>query len=196
VSTPPPPGPVGALVLAAGAARRYGAAKQMAELDGRPLLEHALEAVAGAPVDRRVVVLGAGAQGVLASARLHGAEPVVCPDWEEGQAASLRAGLRALEGVEAIVVVLGDQPRLSARAVARVLAAREPGVAAVRATYRGRPSHPVVLERELFPRLAALRGDVGARAVLATVAVRDVACDGLGDPQDVDTPDQLEVLRT
>ncbi len=196
MSTPPPPGPVGALVLAAGAARRYGAAKQMAELDGRPLLEHALEAVAGAPVDRRVVVLGAGAQGVLASARLHGAEPVVCPDWEEGQAASLRAGLRALEGVEAIVVVLGDQPRLSARAVARVLAAREPGVAAVRATYRGRPSHPVVLERELFPRLAALRGDVGARAVLATVAVRDVACDGLGDPQDVDTPDQLEVLRT
>ena len=196
MSTPPPPGPVGALVLAAGAARRYGAAKQMAELDGRPLLEHALEAVAGAPVDRRVVVLGAGAQGVLASARLHGAEPVVCPDWQEGQAASLRAGLRELEGVEAIVVVLGDQPRLSARAVARVLAAREPGVAAVRATYRGRPSHPVVLERELFPRLAALRGDVGARAVLATVAVRDVACDGLGDPQDVDTPDQLEVLRT
>ncbi len=191
-----PAGPVGALVLAAGAARRYGAAKQLAELDGRPLLEHALEAVAAAPVDRRVVVLGAGAEAVLACARLHGAEPVICADWKEGQAASLRAGLQALEGVEAVVVVLGDQPRTSARAVARVLAARERGVAAVRATYRGRPSHPVVLERELFPRVAALEGDVGARAVLASVALRDVACDGLGDPQDVDTPDQLEVLRT
>ena len=188
-------GRVGALVLAAGAARRYGSAKQLAELEGRPLIEHALEAVAAAPVDDRVVVLGAGADAVLEGADLHGARPVVCEDWAEGQAASLRAGLAALDGVEAAVVVLGDQPRVSARAIARVLAARGDGAAAVRATYDGLPAHPIVLERALFSRLAALEGDVGAREVLATVAVREVACDGLGRPDDVDTPEQLEVLR-
>ena len=188
-------GRVGALVLAAGAARRYGSAKQLAELEGRPLIEHALEAVAAAPVDDRVVVLGAGADAVLEGANLHGARPVVCEDWAEGQAASLRAGLAALDGVEAAVVVLGDQPRVSARAIARVLAARGDGAAAVRATYDGLPAHPIVLERALFSRLAALEGDVGAREVLATVAVREVACDGLGRPDDVDTPEQLEVLR-
>ena len=188
-------GRVAALVLAAGAARRYGSAKQLAELEGRPLIEHALEAVAAAPVDERVVVLGAGADAVLEAADLHGARPVVCEDWAEGQAASLRAGLAALDGVEAAVVVLGDQPRVSARAIARVLAARGESAAAVRATYDGLPAHPIVLERALFSRLAALEGDVGAREVLATVAVREVACDGLGRPDDVDTPEQLEVLR-
>ncbi|MBA2429369.1 MAG: nucleotidyltransferase family protein [Thermoleophilaceae bacterium] len=187
---------IGALVLAAGAARRYGSPKQLAELDGRPLLEHALEAVAAAPVDRRVVVLGAGAEGILARVRLHGAEPVLCPDWEDGQAASLQAGLRALEGADAVVVVLGDQPLLSPRAIVLVLAERGPGAEALRATYAGVTGHPIVLERSLFPRLLALRGDAGARDVLREVAVRDVPCDGLGRPDDVDTPEQLEVLRS
>jgi len=187
---------IGALVLAAGAGRRYGGPKQLAELDGRPLLEHALEAAAAASVDRRLVVLGAGAADILARVPLHGAEPVLCPDWEHGQAASLRAGLRALEGVDAIVVVLGDQPLLSPGAITRVLAERGPGAEAVRATYAGEAGHPVVLERSLFPRLLALRGDAGARDVLREVVVREVPCDGLGRPDDVDTPQQLEVLRS
>lgn len=187
---------IGALVLAAGAGRRYGGSKQLADLDGRPVLEHVLEAVAAAPVDRRVVVLGAGAERVLAGVALRGAEPVLCPDWAEGQAASLRSGLDALAGAEAVVVVLGDQPLLSARAVARVLSARGPRALAVRATYGGRPSHPVVLENAVFPRLAELRGDAGARDVLAGVEVREVPCDGLGRPDDVDTPEQLEAMRS
>jgi CTP:molybdopterin cytidylyltransferase MocA len=183
------------LVLAAGAARRFGSPKQLAELDGRPLLEHVLSAMAGAPLGRVAVVLGAGSDAILDAVDLHGAVPVVCGGWEEGQAASLRAGLRALADADAVVVALGDQPRLSAAAVARVLTARRPGVDAVRATYDGRAGHPVVLERGLFPRLEALRGDEGARAVLAGVRVEDVPCDGLGRPDDVDTREQLEVLR-
>ena len=182
-------------MLAAGAAARFGGAKQLAELDGRPLLEHALAAMAAAPLDRLVVVLGAGAEEIGARVSLHGARVVVCADWSEGQAASLRAGVAALGDAAAAVVVLGDQPRISAQAVARVLAARGPGALAVRATYDGRPGHPVVLERALFAPIARLRGDAGARDLLRGVAVRDVACDGLGRPDDVDTPEQLEVLR-
>jgi CTP:molybdopterin cytidylyltransferase MocA len=187
---------VAAVVLAAGAGRRYGGAKQLAELDGRPLLEHALLVVAAAPVDRRVVVLGARADRVLREVPLHGAEPVRSPDWRSGQSASLRRGLDAVPKAEAAVIVLGDQPHVSPAAIERVLAARGDGAEAVRATYGGEPSHPVVLERSLFPRLRAVEGDAGAREVLRTAAVREVPCDGLGGPEDVDTPEQLEVLRS
>ena len=183
-------------MLAAGAGERFGGRKQLAELDGRPLLEHALAAMAAAPLDRVVVVLGAQAEQVRAGVDLHAAQVVICPDWEEGQAASLRAGIAALTAASAAVVVLGDQPRISARAVERVLGERSPEALAVRATYDAKPGHPVVLERALFGAISRLRGDDGARALLGGVAVRDVACDGLGRPDDVDTPEQLEVLRS
>ena len=182
-------------MLAAGAGERFGGRKQLAELDGRPLLEHVLAAMAAAPLDGVVVVLGAQAEEISAGVSLHGARVVICPDWDEGQAASLRAGIGALSGASAAVVALGDQPRISPRAVDRVLGERSPEALAVRATYDGKPGHPVVLERPLFGAIARLRGDEGARTLLRGVAVRDVACDGLGRPDDVDTPEQLEVLR-
>jgi CTP:molybdopterin cytidylyltransferase MocA len=52
-----------------------------------------------------------------------------------------------------------------------------------------------VLERVLFPRLRSLGGDAGAREVLAGASVREVPCDGLGRPDDVDTPEELELVR-
>jgi molybdenum cofactor cytidylyltransferase len=144
-----------------------------------------------APLDRRVVVLGAHADEVLAGVALHGAEPLVCEGWGEGMAASLRAGADALADCDAIVVVLGDQPLLAPEAVARVVGARGGGATAVRATYGGVPAHPVLIESALFGQLRGLRGDEGARAILRDAQVRDVACDGLGAPDDVDTPEGL-----
>ena len=188
---------IGGLVLAAGAGRRFGGRKQLAPLRGRPLLEHVLATAAAAPLDRVVVVLGADAGEVRARVRLHGAEPVACAQWADGQAASLRAGAEVLlaAGAEAAVVLLGDQPLLSPAAVRRVAAARDPArFDAVRATYGGRPGHPVLLERPLLTRVDELHGEEGARALLGSVAVLDVDCDGLGSPDDVDTPEALEVM--
>jgi CTP:molybdopterin cytidylyltransferase MocA len=183
---------VAGLVLAAGAGTRFGGRKQLAELDGRPLLEHALAAMESAPVAHRLVVLGANAEEVVRSVPLHGAEAVVCQDWAEGQAASLRAGIDALgPEIDAIVVTLGDQPRIAARAIAAVISGRGGGAQAVRATYGGEPGHPVLLESSLFDALRALRGDTGARDVLRGVQVTDVPCDGLGGPGDVDRPADL-----
>ena len=184
---------VAGLVLAAGSATRFGGRKQLAGLDGRPLLEHALSAMASAPVEPVAVVLGSDADEICAAVDMHGAEPIRCPDWAEGQAASLRTGVEALEraGADAVVVTLGDQPHIAARAIAAVVAARGDGAQAVRATYGGAPGHPVLLERTLFESICALRGDVGARAVLDGARVTDVPCDGLGDPADVDTPGDL-----
>ena len=183
------------VVLAAGAGTRFGGGKQLAELDGRPLLEHVLRAMSEAPLERVVVVLGAAAEDVLAEVDLHGAEPIVCERWEDGQAASLACGLAAVADAEAVVVVLGDQPRVSPGAVRRVMESRSDEFEAVRATYGGQPGHPVLLERSLFGRLRDVSGDHGARNVLLSVKTRDVPCDDLGGGEDVDTLAELETLR-
>jgi molybdenum cofactor cytidylyltransferase len=186
---------IGGLVLAAGAGRRFGSIKQLAELDGRPLLEHSIRAMIAAPVGRVVVVLGSGADEVLAEVNMHGAEPVVCERWDEGQSASLATGLAELSECEAVVVILGDQPRLSPDAIRRVIVARGKGAAAVRATYHGVPGHPVLLERALFERMRDVSGDHGARNLLISTHTREVPCEDLGGGQDVDTPAQLDALR-
>ena len=185
---------IGGLVLAAGAATRFGRPKQLAELGGVPMLEHSLRAITAAPVGRVVVVLGSSADEIARRVALHGAEPIVCARWEEGQSASLACGLAELADCEAVVVTLGDQPRLSPDAIRRVIAARN-GALAVRATYHDHPGHPVLLERELFEALRDVSGDKGARNLLMSVPVLDIPCDDLGGGEDVDTPAELDALR-
>jgi molybdenum cofactor cytidylyltransferase len=186
---------VGGIVLAAGAGTRFGGRKQLAELDGRPLLEHAVRAMTATPVGRVIVVLGALVEEVTATVDLHGAEPCTCERWDEGQAASLACGLAELSDCEAVVVTLGDQPRMSPDAIRRVISARDGESAAVRATYFGAPGHPVLLERELFESFRNVTGDHGARNLLLSVQVRDVPCEDLGGGEDVDTPAELDALR-
>jgi CTP:molybdopterin cytidylyltransferase MocA len=189
-------GPVGCLVLAAGAGRRFGARpKQLAPLAGRPLLEHALANAAAAPVDRVVAVLGAGAAEITAAVDLHGAEPLIAARWPEGMAAALRDGIVALADCRAAVVLLGDQPLVGPEAIERVLAARGPEHAAVRATYGGQPGHPVLIERRLFAAVAGLRGDFGARSLLGAERTREVACDDVADPLDVDSAADLHAAE-
>jgi molybdenum cofactor cytidylyltransferase len=185
---------IGGLVLAAGAGTRFGTQKQLAELDGVPMLEHSLRTMRSAPVGRVVVVLGSGADEIAANVNLHGAEALVCSRWEEGQSASLACGLAELADCEAVVVTLGDQPRIAPDAIRRVMAGRN-GASAIRATYNGSPGHPVLLERDLFEALRDVTGDKGARNLLMSVPVRDIPCDDLGGGEDVDTPAELDALR-
>ena len=116
---------IGGVLLAAGAGSRFRAAgggvKLLAQVDGRPLVERALAALAAAPLGDRVVVLGAHADELLAAIDLHGARPVRNERWERGMASSLQAGLAALDpACTAAVVVLGDGPALAAEAIRRV----------------------------------------------------------------------------
>ncbi len=187
---------VGALILAAGAGRRFGGTKQLAQLHGQPLLQRVIDAVGAvttlAPI---VVVLGARAEQVLAAVELRGARPVVCADWAEGMAASLRCGLAALGDVDAALIVLGDQPLITPQIVAAVLGAQDDPRPAARAVYDGVPGHPVLIKRPLFDAVARLRGDRGARDVLATVAITEVPCGELARGADIDTPEQLARLE-
>jgi molybdenum cofactor cytidylyltransferase len=179
---------IGGLVLAAGEGSRFGATKQLAQVGGRPLLEHALAAVAA--LSPRVVVLGHAAAEIRAGVDLQGAQPVVCPDWREGQSASLRAGIAALGDVDAVLVVLGDQPRIGPDAV-RAIAGAEGDEDAVRALYDGTPGHPILIRRPLLDRAGELRGDTGFRDLLEGARVRDVDLSRRADPADVDTPEDL-----
>ena len=166
------------VVLAAGEGRRFGGPKQLAELDGRPLLEHAV-ATMTAVCDRVAVVLGARAEEVRAGVRLPGAEVVVCADWARGTGASLRCGLDALgDGADAVVVVLGDQPFLTRGRIDAVLA---DGAPLARALDGGAPSHPVVIRREATVSREALRAAHGPE---------------LGPLADVDTPESLRRLAS
>jgi molybdenum cofactor cytidylyltransferase len=174
------------IVLAAGEARRFGGLKQLAAVDGKPLIERALAALAG--LDRAVVVLGARADEVRAGADLGAAEVVVCDDWAEGMSASLRAGLAVVNEADEVVIVLADQPFITAAVVDRVRSARGP---AARAVYGGAPGHPVVVRRPLLDRAGELRGDTGFRPLLERARVREVEVGHIADPADVDTREEL-----
>jgi len=191
---------IAGVVLAAGGATRFGSPKQLAELDGVPLLQHAVDAVLAVPaIEPVVVVLGAEAQRVRAAVEFGDARTVECSDWADGLAASLRCGVDAVGDADWVIVTLGDQPRLTPQVIAAVLddAERAPrGTLAVRATYDGAPGHPVALGRALLAEVAGLRGDAGARDLLAGPGVRTFEAGRLCDPADVDTPEQLEALRT
>jgi CTP:molybdopterin cytidylyltransferase MocA len=186
---------IAGLILAAGEGTRFGdEPKQLAKLNGRPLLEHAIRAqCAVSELARVVVVLGAHAERVLDRVEFDRAEPVICEDWSAGQAASLRTGLDALQGAAKVVVTLGDAPLITPAVIAHFAA--EAGGA--RALYRGRPGHPVVLGSEQLRALSSLTGslagDRGARDVLS--AGPTIECGELCSGRDVDTPDDLEAIR-
>ncbi len=184
---------VAGIVLAAGAGRRFGGAKQLAVLRGRPLLSYALEAAWAVPVlDPLVVVLGAHAEAIRSSVDLSGLEVVECADWASGQAASLRAGVAAAGDVDAAVVLLGDMPFVTGQVIAGAVDQLSGRWDAVRCVYDGRPGHPVVLGRRVLAEVPGLAGDVGARELLRSFRVRAWEAGRLCDPTDIDTPEQLD----
>jgi nicotine blue oxidoreductase len=187
---------VAGLVLAAGAGRRLGGPKALVEIDGSLLVERAVRLLTDGGCGDVVVVLGASAEEVVGRARLAGARPVIAASWEQGQGASLRAGLAAVAATaaDAVIVALVDQPWVGVDAVRRLRRAGEAGATAAVATYDGQPRNPVLLARVTWEAVGASAvGDIGARAWLRAnpEQVVAVACDGTGDPRDVDTPEDL-----
>ena len=188
-------GHVAAVVLAAGAASRFGGGKLLARIDGRPVLGHVLDRLGDTSLTRIVLVLGDDADAIAAAIDLHGVQPVRNPDPGQGLASSLRIGIAALpDDVDAALVVLGDQPLLDPTVVEALLAAGvDPATpfAAPRYTAdEGR--NPVLVHRSAFERIAGLTGDRGLGPLLAEQPdlVRDVPVDRPANP-DIDTPTDL-----
>ena len=187
---------IGGIVLAGGEGHRFGGPKQLAQLRGKALIEWAVDAMLAVPViDSVAVVLGAHAAAIRAGTKVEPARIVVCDAWREGIAASLRCGISELTEAEAVAITLADQPLISAQAIATVLDQLDSGAVAARATYNGRPGHPVAISRSLFEALSELRGDIGARKLLSASGARVVECSHLCSDDDIDEPADLERVR-
>jgi CTP:molybdopterin cytidylyltransferase MocA len=192
---------VAGLLLAAGAGRRMGGPKSLLlDADGVPFLHRAVRLLLDAGCTSVTVVLGASADEATALldeadwSRDGVIDVVVAPDWDEGMGASLRAGLAALAGGgdEAALVTLVDLPDVDLPVLRRVLGSGSGPGALVRATYDGRPGHPVLLGRDHWAGVAATAsGDAGARTYLATHQPVPCECGDLATGRDVDRPEDL-----
>lgn len=186
---------VAGLVLAAGASVRMGGvAKLFLPYGDSTVLEASVDGASAAGL--RPIVIVAGSAGAVIRSTLAGRAVRVLdsPPPPAGQSASLVAGIAAVgarDDVGAAVVLLGDEPGVTSRAILQVVGAwRASGGDAVRAVYRDRPGHPVLLARSVFGLVAGLEDDRGARDLLARpdLDLREIrfATDA---PIDIDTPD-------
>jgi molybdenum cofactor cytidylyltransferase len=187
------------VILAAGASRRMGEPKQLLPVHGRPLLEAALAAACESRLDEVVVVLGAHADEIRRTVRLGRARVVFNPAFAEGMSTSLRAGIASLGShVARAVVILGDQPDISAEVVDLLLDTHAAsGLPAAALSFDGLLHPPVVLAREMWGDIESLEGDVGCRALVRAhpELVAAVAADTPGGhPVDIDTREDFERL--
>ncbi len=191
---------VGAVVLAAGQARRFGGDKLLAIWRGQPLVVWAIRTALGASEGPVIVVVDDPA-GAVAALTADWREPrltvVEAADHALGLAHSLRAGLAALpETVDGALIFLGDMPRIPPAMGPVLIRALTDGKLAVAPMFKGRRGHPVLVVRGLFPDIDRLEGDSGAGKLLGALgsAVALVESDDDGILFDVDTPADLAAL--
>lgn len=210
---------VAGIVLAAGTSSRFGDSnKLLVDVDGEPMVRRSVVAFLDAGLDPVVVVLGHEADRVRGALDGLDVRFVANPDYESGQASSLRTGIRAVDAmdgrengvegetdsmtdtteevapVDAAVVGLGDMPDVDPVSVTGFVAAYEAGQgSALAAGYDGVRGNPVLFDRRYFATLADAGGDVGGRDVL--LGADDAAVVETGDPgvrRDVDRPSDLD----
>jgi molybdenum cofactor cytidylyltransferase len=187
---------ISGVVLAAGTGSRFGSTKQLAELDGRPLVLHAIEAIRDGGADEILVVTGHDAEAV--EAVLPSDVRVVRNDaYRQGQASSLAAAVHDLHpDSEAAVVLLADQPGVLADEVVAIIGRfRRTRARVVRLRYADGPG-PALLSREVYAEAGHLHGDVGARVLFASHPewIDEVVVDRQA-PRDVDVPADLDLAR-
>ena len=181
------------IVLAAGEARRFGSPKQLVRLNGRPMLHTAIGngvAIAGHSV---VVVLGAYAAELAPLLRHTPATVVINRQWSEGMASSIRCGVAALPGTaDGVMILLADQPSVTAEDLRRLAGAwRRQPTQIVAAQYGTTTGAPAIFPRWCFAELGGLRGEHGARVILARHVDRVVRVPMAAAAVDIDTPEDL-----
>jgi molybdenum cofactor cytidylyltransferase len=187
---------VGCIVLAAGAARRFGGDKLIAPLRGKPVLQYAVDAACGARALSCTLVVGDGAARLLAAVDPRRCAVIVNGDWRTGIASSIRCGLRAHHDDDACIIMTGDTPLITSADLDRLIAAwgATSSIVALRAGDVW--GAPVLFPRGDFAKLRSLEGDAGAKRYAAQQRQRLAFVDA-SDPNafaDVDTRDDLRRL--
>jgi molybdenum cofactor cytidylyltransferase len=183
---------ISGIVLAAGTGSRFGAPKQLVEVDGKPLVRHAIDALEEATVDELIVVVGHEADSVRAAIPDH-VIVVDNPRYRDGQATSLAAAFHAVnDASEAAVILLADQPGVTSGDVRELIRGfRTTRSQIVRLVFTDGPG-PALLSREIYAEAGHLHGDAGARVLMASHPewVHEVRIERPAPP-DIDTPEDL-----
>ena len=192
---------VAAVILAAGRSTRMGGPnKLLAELGGKPLVRIVTEQALASKARGVIVVTGHQADEVRKA--LHGLKVSFAhnPDFAEGLAGSVKAGIAAVpENADGAVICLGDMPLIDAHLIDRLVEAFAPdrGNLIVVPVSDSRRGNPVLWSRRFFNELMTLDGDIGARHLIAkhSEAVAEVPVEGYGAFLDIDTPQALEAAQ-
>jgi molybdenum cofactor cytidylyltransferase len=190
---------VAAIILAAGRSSRMGRNKLLLDLDGKPILCHAVDHALGAGLSEIVVVSGHQASKVREALGDRAVKMIEAREHKLGMSASIKAGIRALgPKTEAALVMLGDMPQVSPPLIKRLIAAYNPleGRSIVVPTVDGKRGNPVLFDRRYFDEMLALEGDVGARHLIGAHddQVAELAVDDAAVFTDVDTPEAYNRL--
>lgn len=186
-----------AVVLAAGAASRFGSQKLLAPVHGAALVRRTVENVLASQVSETVVVLGRDGEGVRRALAGLPVRFVTNPAFRSGLSTSVRAGVEALEASTlAAIIVLGDQPSVTANIIDQLIEERRrSGRPIVVPEYDGTRGNPVMFDATMFPELRTIEGDQGARDVIARDPTRvATVCFPFEMPADVDTPEDYARL--
>lgn len=192
-------GRVAAIVLAAGRATRFGSTKQLALVGGRPLIRVSVGSILASWIDDVVVVLGHDADRVRSALAGLPVRTLVNERFAEGMGTSVAAGIASLgDDVGCALVVLGDQPVPSGIVERLVERWRSGDAGIVTPAYRGSRGNPVLFDSTLFPELALLHGERGARALVDASSERTAIIDfvDVPAPPDVDRTADLNALRS
>ena len=189
----------GIILLAAGGSRRLGQPKQLVSYGGTSLVKYVsvTALIAGFPA---VVVLGASAKKIRRELADLAVEPVINREWSKGISTSIQKGLRALRNahpeLEAVIVMLCDQPRVTPEAIESLVKTyRETGMPIVASEYEGTVGVPALFGYEMFGELLALEGDKGAKSLIERYG--DTLVTVVPVPEaalDIDTPEDVEMI--
>ena len=183
------------LVLAAGGSTRLGAPKQLLTYKGATLLDHVLDTARACEFDQLICVIGGSATEIREHVDLSNAEIVENPHFGEGCSSSIAAALQTVDArADVVVLMLADQPGVTADTVAALIKGRGASPLAACAYEDGR-GHPLAFDRSTFADLKRLHGDKGVWKLLDLRAgeVVDVPIPGL-TPRDVDTDEDYRAL--
>lgn len=188
---------VAAIIVAAGSSSRLGQPKQLLTIDGEPMLQRTIHNAEQAGASPVFVVLGAHRELIQNAVDVGKAILIENQDWQEGMASSIRAGVHAVQATaptaEGILLMTCDQPRVTADHLHRLIqmSYAQSAVTAIASSYGEIRGIPALFPRQAIPDLLALRGDKGARGLLAKPPWPVIAIPLVGGEVDIDRPEDL-----
>jgi molybdenum cofactor cytidylyltransferase len=191
---------IAAVVLAAGMSSRMGSNKLLADINGKPLVRHAVEAALASAARPVIVVTGNEEEKTRKALSGLNVSFVANPDFAKGLSTSLKTGIAAVPpDRDGAMIILGDMPGISGALIDKLIAAFDPAEDRVIcvATRKGKHGNPVLWARRFFSEIAAIEGDVGAKSLIGAYGELVCEVEAADDAPliDIDTPEALEAYR-